>query len=288
MENEIWLPVEVTDGRKEVSNFGRLRNAKTKFILRTRIDRNGYESISFWVDKKCQSFKVHRLVANAFLPNSENKSTVNHKDFNKKNNNALNLEWCTMKENISHYYANGFKGKIGDADVLFIREHINQLGCSELAKKYGVGTNYILNIANGREKRKVHMKQAREKRTSLPQPVKSFTTDGVFIKEYPSISSAAAELKTRIGRIQDVIKGFRRTHKGFVFRLANSKFEIPYKRVAGKAGRSIGVFDLSGDILGSFKMKTHAAKYINTNISTLNNALCGGQKTVKGFIVRFV
>lgn len=55
--------------------------------------------------------QVHRLVAEAFIPNPENKKIVNHKDMNHSNNHVTNLEWMTQKENMNHYVSNGVRNK---------------------------------------------------------------------------------------------------------------------------------------------------------------------------------
>ena len=84
-----------------VSNFGNVRNNKTNKMLRL-CNKSGYYNISLTNDNNYKTFKVHRLVALAFIENIENKPEVNHKDKNKLNNNVTNLEWMTRKENNIH------------------------------------------------------------------------------------------------------------------------------------------------------------------------------------------
>uniref|UniRef100_A0A6C0EQA4 HNH nuclease domain-containing protein n=1 Tax=viral metagenome TaxID=1070528 RepID=A0A6C0EQA4_9ZZZZ len=84
-----------------VSNLGNIKNIKTGKILHPTI-KSGYYNIVLTNNKKKKSFKVHRLVAIAFLNNFENKTDVNHKDKNKLNNNLHNLEWMTRRENNIH------------------------------------------------------------------------------------------------------------------------------------------------------------------------------------------
>jgi hypothetical protein len=90
----------------EVSSFGRIRNKNTGRILKAA-NKGGYYSVGL-SDKKTKSFSVHTLVARAFIPNPENKDTVNHKDKNGLNNNINNLEWMTIPENNKHR-SNGVK-----------------------------------------------------------------------------------------------------------------------------------------------------------------------------------
>jgi len=84
-----------------VSNFGNVKNNKTNRIMKLNV-KCGYYHISLNNNTDKKTFKVHRLVALAFIENTHNKPEVNHKDKNKLNNNINNLEWMTRKENNQH------------------------------------------------------------------------------------------------------------------------------------------------------------------------------------------
>lgn len=100
MNEEIWK--KVTNFPKyEVSSFGNIRNIITQNILKPSIKHN-YKYVSLSYDDKSKMVSVHRIVAIEFIPNSENKPTVNHKDHNPSNNNVTNLEWATYLEQIIH------------------------------------------------------------------------------------------------------------------------------------------------------------------------------------------
>lgn len=96
---------------------------------------------------------VHRLVAEKYIPNPDNKPQVNHKDGNKLNNNASNLEWVTNQENRDHAIKNGLhtKGelcswsKLTNKAVDFIREH-KEYNSKELAEMFGVSSSTIRRV----------------------------------------------------------------------------------------------------------------------------------------------
>lgn len=95
---EEWKDVLGYEGIYEISNIGNIRSYKTKKIRKTQKNKEGYERVELWKDGKRKVLLVHRLVAEAFIPNDNNKDNVNYKDGDKTNNCANNLEWVTYKE----------------------------------------------------------------------------------------------------------------------------------------------------------------------------------------------
>lgn len=103
--NEIWKPI-ITDIHYsetfEISNKGRVRRKKDQYIMKTNIDKHGYERLTLNYKGKSKTFKIHILVADSFLTRNENSQVVNHKDGIKTNNNLENLEFTTYSYNNSH------------------------------------------------------------------------------------------------------------------------------------------------------------------------------------------
>ena len=117
---EVWKEISGTDGVYEVSNLGRVksndhickRSSGVEYLVHGRImkqteNNNGYMRVAVYVNGKKTKPYVHQLVANAFLPNPDAKSFVNHKDFNPKNNSTENLEWVSHLENIRYSLERG-------------------------------------------------------------------------------------------------------------------------------------------------------------------------------------
>ena len=80
-------------------------------------NNSGYLRVSLSTENKCKKFLVHRLVAEAFIPNNDNKKLVNHIDGNKQNNDISNLEWCTYSENLKHAYKIGLYTDVKRAGI---------------------------------------------------------------------------------------------------------------------------------------------------------------------------
>lgn len=93
----------------EINEKGELRNVKSKKVVKGYVEKNGYRRVR--IENKCLGgvvrTTIHRLVAEAFIPNPDNLPQVNHIDCDKLNNCASNLEWVSGSENMKHAYAHG-------------------------------------------------------------------------------------------------------------------------------------------------------------------------------------
>ena len=102
LANEQWRDVEGYDGMYEVSDLGRVRSLKfgKVRVMRSGKTKDGYLRVDLYRNGKYNHSLVHRLVAQAFIPNDdESKTIINHIDENKHNNKVSNLEWCTVQYN---------------------------------------------------------------------------------------------------------------------------------------------------------------------------------------------
>lgn len=167
-ETEIWKSHHEYAGI-EVSTLGRVRTLdrvvssekRTQFfkgrILKPSSEKGGYLKVGVKVDGKWTQKKVHRLVAQTFIPNPENLPEVNHKDCNRKNNNVENLEWCT------HSYNRQYREKYGVSQTEALGHpvfaiNLATLGVShfrsqaEAGRVLGVFNQSISNVIKGKIK----------------------------------------------------------------------------------------------------------------------------------------
>lgn len=117
---EIWKDVIGYEGLYQISNYGNIKSLKkwirqyNKYInkeklLKPCVNKIGYYVVVLYKNKNKRSHLLHRLIAEAFIPNPENKPQINHIDGNKMNYNISNLEWCTQSENMIHAFKNGLE-----------------------------------------------------------------------------------------------------------------------------------------------------------------------------------
>lgn len=139
-------------------------------LIHGEVTRNGYVRIHVSNRNVQYKFLVHRLVAEAFIPNPLCLPQVNHKDGNKLNNSVENLEWCSSSENQKHAYRTGLKNangeknghsKLSEKDVIEIRKVYvkgkhSDFNSRGLARKYGVNPKTILDVVNYRNWKDIH------------------------------------------------------------------------------------------------------------------------------------
>ncbi len=140
MEQEKWIDAVGFDGLYEVSNLGRIRRKKgetiykdgrvahfSETILKGNPNGKGYLKVYLSVKSKKITRSIHRIVAESWIENPENKKTVNHIDCDKTNNRVDNLEWATNKENINHAFENGRFKERDKSTILNIKHMKNRL-----------------------------------------------------------------------------------------------------------------------------------------------------------------
>ena len=99
--NEVWKDILGYEGLYQVSDKGRLKSIGygKERILKLVKDRGGYLTVGLRKNGEVKTCKIHRLVAQTFIPNPDNLSDINHKDEDKTNNSVQNIEWCSAKYN---------------------------------------------------------------------------------------------------------------------------------------------------------------------------------------------
>ena len=170
---EIWKDVKGFEGLYQVSNMGNVKSLGRKvynYFQKERILQpakiNGYLRVALFKDSHCKNYLVHRLVAEHFITNPDNKPQINHKDGNKENNVWTNLEWTTASENQKHAFKNGlgkplWTNKFGgnhptskkviqySKDMKFIKLWNS---VREAEKELKIGSSSISNCCSGRYK----------------------------------------------------------------------------------------------------------------------------------------
>lgn len=165
IEGERWEIVE--GGDYAVSDHGRVMRTTSKRgaawgkLLAYRDTGTGYWTVGLHVHGRSRTTRIHILVANAFLEPSAERRQVNHKDGNKHNNVATNLEWATHYENAIHAHHNGLKKcKLSEAQVAELRRDLaSGMRHAAIARKFNVTQTHVSNISRGKARRIVWEKQ---------------------------------------------------------------------------------------------------------------------------------
>lgn len=165
-EKEIWHWVVGYEGLYMVSSFGNVMGVPKKstyghmLAQREMPSGSGYHSVCLCKDNVKKYYRVHRLVAQAFIPNLDNKPEVNHKDGNRSNNRVDNLEWVTRSENETHAFRvlgkqpnkpwagkpRPFARKLTPEQVKAIRK--DRRTAREIGREYNVSKTTIVNVKN--------------------------------------------------------------------------------------------------------------------------------------------
>ena len=154
----MWKPITGFEGLYDVSETGCIRNARTLKILKPNKIGKGYLIVHLKKDGKRYARYVHRLTAEAYVPNPQNHPVVNHDDGNKENCHYTNLIWSTYSENNQHAYDTGLKPRgEGQYKAILTEENVREIKrlgkyatFQEIADKYGVSKATIQDVLIGK------------------------------------------------------------------------------------------------------------------------------------------
>ena len=169
---EIWKDIDGYEGYYQVSNFGNVKSLSRikkvkgngsfimpEKLLGLNVTKSGYVNVCLFIFPIKKTFRLHKLVAKAFLENKDKKPQINHINGIKTDNRAKNLEWVTASENRKHCYDIGLQSKKGekhhlrklsDVDVKRIKSNeFNGMTQEQIGKVFGVGGQAIGKILKG-------------------------------------------------------------------------------------------------------------------------------------------
>lgn len=231
MEHEIWRDVVGYEGKYQVSNIG---NARSLNFMRTgrmqnlssSIKRDGYAHVTLTKDGKHKTYLLHRLIAEAFIPNPENKPCIDHINTIRNDNRVENLRWCTYSENIRNPISYERYKQYAKIRCLGKKQSL------EVRQRQSERSKGILNNFYGKKHTEATIQRLKEYKSSeeylrkVCKPVTQYDVGGNKIKDWVCAKYAEMELSLRIGSISQCLKGRAKLCGGFKWKYAENPQEI--------------------------------------------------------------
>lgn len=241
--NEVWKDIDGYDGMYKVSNLGNVYSKYVNRNLKHGKTKDGYPYVMLRNNGKQKCNLIHRLVAQAFIPNPDNLPCVNHKDENTENYSIDNLEWCTVAYN--NTYNNAYKKRaLKLAKEVYAYNNKGELVyhyCStrEAARELDYSAGDIWGCCTGRlytyknlvwsnkelTKDEVIEKfnyscTMNQKNNSRSTAVNKFDMNHKFICQYPSVNEGGRQMGISPSLISGVCRGEHKYTHGFIFEYA--------------------------------------------------------------------
>lgn len=251
---ENFVDIHGYEGLYKVNNKGEILSVRSGNLLKAGRNLQGYMNVSLTKNGKSKTYKVHRLVAVAFIPNPNNYPYINHKDENKANNHVDNLEWCTHKYNINYGTAIERRSKAIEESTVKKRKAVLQLSLrgeivgeyrsiKEASEKTNIDRKQISNAINHHRRQASGffwiLKDEFDKDIDYPskykkystrhrkqdgglnpnaKPIAQYSKDGTFIKSWGCIKDAVKALNVNNSTVWRCLQGYKKTGKGYIWR----------------------------------------------------------------------
>lgn len=265
---------------------GDVMNMQTQKILKGSVSEHGYKYYRLSKNGEKKMFYAHRLVAEAFIPNPNNYSIVNHKDGNKLNNNIDNLEWVTYSDNTQHWHndiaknTNNRKRQIYEADLenetwKEIPEYKNYL-VSNYGRVRNLKTNCILRPSLTCGYYKIRCCQdGFSKDFMIHKLVYSVFNNDFFLNEDETIDHIDGDkLNNNLNNLKKVS-------------LSENALNALYIQKTNKNLKPVDQYDLNGNFIKHFESARQASRELKLDSSTISKVCRGINKTHGGFIFKY-
>lgn len=282
-----WKEIAESGGKYSVSDSGFVRNNSTHNLLQQTPDKDGYLNVVLFFNGKSHTRKVHRLIAQSFIPNPRGLPTVNHINEVKSDNRICNLEWASYRTQVNHGTRSRRAMESMDSceieQILPNGTVIRHPSVREAARSTDISPERIICCLKGRSRSAAGSRwhycgshetaEGRKKSVAVSQ----YDLEGNLVARHRSVNAAAKRLGISSSGISLCINGKRKTNAGFIWK----KDEVVEEYHAPTI--PVLQLDTDGEIIQRFASVTDAAESVGKNTGEICKCLKGRRNTCGGY-----